>query len=281
MNYSELVFAIEARESVLCVGLDTDLDKLPRGFSKGSQSMLDFNKAIVDATAPYAVAYKPNLAFYEALGLEGWKVLEQTLLYIKTRYPGHFTIADAKRGDIGNTATMYAKGLLENMGFDSLTVAPYMGEDSVKPFLLPDKWAIVLALTSNGGSSDFQMQPLADQAPLYQKVLERVQEWGSPEQLMFVVGATHSDELAHVRSVAPNHFFLVPGVGAQGGSVSGVLKTAAWRNKPGMGVLVNASRSILYASSGTDFAQKAALEAKKMQSDMALFMETSRPLLIP
>jgi orotidine-5'-phosphate decarboxylase len=276
MNYYDLVYAIESRQSVLCVGLDSDVSKLPSGFAAKPASLADFNKAIIDATAEYAVAYKPNLAFYEAYGLEGWKALEETIGYLRNQYPGHLTIADAKRGDIGNTASQYAKGLLQELGFDAITVAPYMGRDSVEPFLLPDKWAVVLALTSNGGADDFQQQRMADGRPLYAHVLERVSQWIPTEQRMFVVGATRPEGLAHVRTLAEDTYFLVPGVGAQGGSVAEVLGAAGWKNRPGVGVLINASRSIQYASNGLDFAAAAAREASALQTQMALWMQTAR-----
>lgn len=276
MNYHELVYAIESRQSVLCVGLDSDVQKLPAGFAASPESLFAFNKAIIDATSEFAVAYKPNLAFYEAYGLAGWKALEQTIGYLRAQYPGHLTIADAKRGDIGNTASRYAQGLLQELGFDALTVAPYMGEDSVTPFVMPDKWTVVLALTSNPGADDFQQQRLADGRPLYAQVIEKVSAWIPTEQRMFVVGATQSEGLKSVRGMAPDSYFLVPGVGAQGGSVQDVLAAAGWASRPGVGVLINASRSIQYASSGTDFAEAARLEAQSMQAEMALWMQTQR-----
>lgn len=276
MNYHELVFAIESRQSVLCVGLDSDVAKLPHGFPSAPSALVDFNKAIIDATAEHAVAYKPNLAFYEAYGLEGWKALEATIDYLKSRYPGHLTIADAKRGDIGNTATQYAQGLLNGMGFDAITVAPYMGRDSVEPFLLPEKWAVVLALTSNAGADDFQQKILADGRPLYAHVLEQVSQWIPGDQRMFVVGATRPEGLKQVRSWVDDTFFLVPGVGAQGGTVSEVLGAAGWKNRPGVGVLINASRSIQYASSGADFQEAAEREARTLHESMAHWMRTER-----
>jgi orotidine-5'-phosphate decarboxylase len=202
--------------------------------------------------------------------------LEETIGYLRNQYPGHLTIADAKRGDIGNTASQYAKGLLQELGFDAITVAPYMGRDSVEPFLLPDKWAVVLALTSNGGADDFQQQRMADGRPLYAHVLERVSQWIPTEQRMFVVGATRPEGLAHVRTLAEDTYFLVPGVGAQGGSVPEVLGAAGWKNRPGVGVLINASRSIQYASNGPDFAAAAAREASALQTQMAHWMQTER-----
>lgn len=276
MNYHDLVYAIESRQSVLCVGLDSDVSKLPNNLAANPASLVDFNKAIIDATADYAVAYKPNFAFYEAYGVEGLKALEATIDYMRTNHPGHLTIADAKRGDIGNTAAQYANGILRGMGFDAITVAPYMGRDSVEPFLLPDKWAVVLALTSNGGAEDFQQLRTADGRPFYAHVLERVSQWIPTEQRMFVVGATRPEGLAHVRTLAEDSYFLVPGVGAQGGSVPEVLGAAGWKNRPGVGVLINASRSIQYASSGPDFAEAAGREAAALQAQMAHWMQSER-----
>ncbi|MFY8138898.1 MAG: orotidine-5'-phosphate decarboxylase [Flavobacteriales bacterium] len=258
MNYQRLVEIIRERKSYLCVGLDTDPAKIPAGVS-----MLEFNKAIIDATKPYCVAYKPNIAFYECLGAEGWEILEETVKYIGN---DHFTIADAKRGDIGNTSTYYAKTFFETYGFDSVTVAPYMGKDSVQPFLaFENKWAIVLALTSNPGAMDFQLFQQGDKK-LFEEVLEKVSTWGTPENTMYVVGATRADMLADIRKIVPNHFLLVPGVGAQGGSLEEVAKYGMNEN---VGLLVNASRSILYASNGTDFASAAEKEAKSIQLAMA------------
>ena len=260
MNKAKLVELIRSRKSFLCVGLDTDPSKLPTGVSA-----LEFNKAIIDATREFAVAYKPNLAFYEAMGRQGWDILEETVAYIGNE---HFTIADAKRGDIGNTSSYYAKAFFETYGFDSITVAPYMGKDSVSPFLqFQDKWAIVLALTSNEGSKDFQTQKIGEEY-LFEKVLRDVASWGTDENTMFVVGATKAESLAQIRKIIPNHFLLVPGVGAQGGSLQDVVK---YGMNSEVGLLVNASRSILYASSGADYAIAAAAEAKKMQEEMAVF----------
>lgn len=261
MERSKLIELIRQRKSCLCVGLDTDPSKLPAGVS-----ILDFNKAIIDATRPYCVAYKPNIAFYECLGLEGWSILEETVRYIGNE---HFTIADAKRGDIGNTSSYYAKTFFETYGFDSVTVAPYMGKDSVEPFLQhKNKWAIVLALTSNPGSLDFQTLMTEGKA-VYEHVLSRVASWGSAENTMFVVGATRTDMLREIRAIVPDHFLLVPGVGAQGGSLEEVMQLGM--NKD-CGLLINASRSILYASKGADFAAAAANEAKSMQQQMAAFL---------
>jgi orotidine-5'-phosphate decarboxylase len=262
MNRERLVELIKQRRSFLCVGLDTDPSKLPVGVS-----MLEFNKAIIDATRDYCVAYKPNLAFYEALGTEGWELLGETLKYIGKE---HFTIADAKRGDIGNTSTYYAKTFFETYVFDSVTVAPYMGSDSVTPFLkFEGKWAIVLALTSNAGALDFQTLEINGQ-PLYKHVLKSVASWGTVDNTMFVVGATRADMLLEVREVIPNHFLLVPGVGAQGGSLAEVVKFGI--NKD-VGLLINASRSILYASSDPHlFAQAAKEEAMSMQKQMDVLL---------
>jgi orotidine-5'-phosphate decarboxylase len=261
MNKSKLVELIRSRKSFLCVGLDTDPSKLP-----ADVSAIEFNKAIIDATREFAVAYKPNLAFYEAMGRQGWDILEETVAYIGNE---HFTIADAKRGDIGNTSSYYAKAFFETYGFDSITVAPYMGKDSVSPFLqFQDKWAIVLALTSNEGSKDFQTQKIGEEY-LFEKVLRDVASWGTDENTMFVVGATKAESLAQIRQIIPNHFLLVPGVGAQGGSLQDVVK---YGMNSEVGLLVNASRSILYASSGADYASAAAAEAKKMQEEMAVYL---------
>lgn len=261
MNKAKLVELIRSRKSFLCVGLDTDPSKLPTGVSA-----LEFNKAIIDATREFAVSYKPNLAFYEAMGRQGWDILEETVAYIGNE---HFTIADAKRGDIGNTSSYYAKAFFETYGFDSITVAPYMGKDSVFPFLqFQDKWAIVLALTSNEGSKDFQTQKIGEEY-LFEKVLRDVASWGTDENTMFVVGATKAESLAQIRQIIPNHFLLVPGVGAQGGSLQDVVK---YGMNSEVGLLVNASRSILYASSGADYASAAAAAAKMMQEEMAVYL---------
>jgi orotidine-5'-phosphate decarboxylase len=259
MTRAELVAQIRAKNSCLCVGLDTDIQKIPKHLLKEKNPILAFNKAIIDATKDYCVAYKPNLAFYEVLGVRGWEILEETLLYIPST---HFTIADAKRGDIGNTSKMYAKTFFETFNFDSVTIAPYMGSDSVQPFLeFEGKWAILLALTSNTGAQDFERLKLENDSFLYQEVVKKSQQWGTPENLMYVVGATAPDALKDIRRLAPEHFFLIPGVGAQGGDLEEVMEAAT--NKD-VGVLVNASRSILYASNGVDFQEKAAEEAKAM-----------------
>jgi orotidine-5'-phosphate decarboxylase len=249
--------------------LDTDLEKIPSFLLQEEDPIFSFNKAIIDATVPYSVSYKINTAFYEAQGLKGWQALEKTIKYIPST---HFTIADAKRGDIGNTSTQYAIAFLKNLPFDSITVAPYMGEDSVKPFLqFEDKWAIVLGLTSNSGAMDFELKTL-DATPsqkLYEAVIEKVSSWGTIENLMFVVGATRADEFVNLRKLVPDHFFLVPGVGAQGGSLEEISKKAM--NKD-VGILVNVSRDIIYASSGTDYAVAAGLKSKAYAEEMAKYL---------
>ena len=269
MNKSTLIEQIKTKASYLCVGLDPDINKIPKHLLSEEDPILAFNKAIIDATKDYCVAYKPNIAFYEALVPKGWKTLEQTLAYIPNT---HFTIADAKRGDIGNTSKLYARAFFESMSFDSITVAPYMGEDSVTPFLdFEGKWVIVLGLTSNKGSQDFQT--IEDKAgkPLYKEVLAKVASWGTTEDTMFVVGATHPEEFKEVRAVVPNHFLLIPGVGAQGGDLNLVSKYAL---NDEVGVLINSSRGIIYAGNGTDFAEKAKAEAQKLQLGMQDILKT-------
>lgn len=266
MERSALIKEIFEKKSVLCVGLDTDLTKVPEHLLGEEDPAYAFNKAIIDATADYSVAYKINTAFYEALGLKGWLSLQRTLEYIPQNI---FTIADAKRGDIGNTADQYAKTFFETYPFDSVTVAPYMGSDSVQPFLkYAGKWAIVLGLTSNAGSADFQLQQCGDEL-LYEKVLRTVSGWGSKDNLMFVIGATRKEQLRHVRQLLPEHFFLVPGVGAQGGDVPTVCENAM--NSDG-GLLINVSRGVIYAGKGEDFADKAHNAAKEYQKQMATFL---------
>lgn len=269
MTIAELVSAIEDKQSFLCVGLDTDIEKLPPHLPKTIDGVLIFNKAIIDATKEYCVSYKINTAFYEAMGWQGWKLLEDTLNYIPSNC---YTIADAKRGDIGNTATQYANAFFKAMHFDSVTVAPYMGEDSVKPFLqYPDKAAIVLGLTSNAGSADFQQQLLADnKKTVYETVLAKVASWGNENNTLFVIGATKASLLTNIRSIIPNHFLLVPGVGAQGGSLEDVYRFGA--NKR-IGLLVNVSRDIIYAGTGEDFAFKAKEKAAFYQKAMATLMQ--------
>lgn len=264
MTRKELIEQIRIKQSFLCVGLDTDLSKIPPHLLETEDPIFEFNKAIIDATKDFAVAYKPNIAFYECYGPKGWESLKKTIDYIPKNI---FTIADAKRGDIGNTSTYYAKTFFEYLNCDSVTVAPYMGEDSVTPFLeFDNKWVILLALTSNKGANDFQFTQDAGGEELYKKVLRKSCEWGSDENLMFVVGATRAEGIGEVRKMVPNHFFLVPGVGAQGGSLEDVANYG-WNND--CGLLVNSSRGIIYASNGHDFAEKAAVEAEKLQQDMA------------
>lgn len=266
MNRAQLVSEIKRKKSVLCVGLDTDLKKVPAHLFADEDPVFTFNKAIIDATKDYTVAYKINTAFYEAQGLKGWISLEKTLKYIPKDI---FTIADAKRGDIGNTAEQYAHTFFKTYPFDSVTVAPYMGKDSVQPFMQFDgHWAIVLGLTSNAGSADFQLQPSGDEL-MYERVLKTVASWGTPENLMFVIGATRKEQLQHVRQMLPDHFFLIPGVGAQGGDVPTVCENAL--NKDG-GILINVSRAVIFASSGEDFAVKAGEAAKDYQQQMAAYL---------
>lgn len=259
MTKKQLFEQILAKKSYLCVGLDTDLAKIPPHLLEEEDPIFAFNRQIIDATHDLCVAYKPNLAFYESLGLRGWEALQKTLAYIPKT---HFTIADAKRGDIGNTSAMYAKAFFEQMTFDSVTVAPYMGEDSVKPFLdFPEKWVILLALTSNKGSADFQFEN-----DLYKKVLTKSQTWGTTDNLMYVVGATHPEKFAEIRQIVPHHFLLVPGVGAQGGDLVSV---SAYGMTDECGLLINSSREILYASRGADFAEAARAAALRVQQTMA------------
>lgn len=263
MNRIDLFKKIQDKKSFLCVGLDTDLSKIPSHILKTSDPVFEFNKQIIDQTAEFAVAYKPNIAFYEALGPKGWESLQKTVEYIPKDI---FTIADAKRGDIGNTSSLYAKAFFETMDFDSITVAPYMGVDSVKPFLeFENKWVILLALTSNEGSADFQLIPSQSGKPLFQEVLEKSSKWGNPDNMMYVVGATRGEKIAEVRKVVPDHFFLVPGVGAQGGSLEDVAKFGMNSH---CGLLVNSSRGIIYAGKDKDFAKVAGNEAKKLQQEM-------------
>ncbi len=264
MDRKRLIHLIKERQSYLSVGLDTDKDRIPTFLLDKEDPIFEFNKAIIDATRDVCVAYKPNLAFYECYGAEGWKSFEKTVEYIGK---DHFIIADAKRGDIGNTSTRYAKAFFENIAADGLTVAPYMGEDSVKPFLLQDgQWVILLALTSNPGSADFQNIKSDGGEPLYVSVIKKAIQWASDEQLMFVVGATHPEQLAEIRKLVPNYFFLIPGVGAQGGDLRSVSKSAI---NADIGMIVNSSRSIIYASDGEDFAAKARQKAIELQSEMA------------
>ncbi|MEE0671112.1 MULTISPECIES: orotidine-5'-phosphate decarboxylase [Prevotella] len=266
MNRSELVNQIKTKRSFLCVGLDTDLKKMPEHLLKEEDPIFAFNKAIIDATADYCVSYKPNLAFYEAFGVKGLISFEKTIKYLKDNYPNHFIVADAKRGDIGNTSAMYARTFFDEYDVDSLTVAPYMGEDSVTPFLgYEGKWVILLALTSNKGSHDFQLTEDNNGERLFEKVLRTSQNWGNADNMMYVVGATQGRMFEDIRKIVPNHFLLVPGVGAQGGSLEEVCKYGM--NKD-CGLLVNSSRGIIYASKGEDFAEQAAKNAKELQQQM-------------
>jgi orotidine-5'-phosphate decarboxylase len=267
MTRQELFENIIQKKSFLCVGLDPDINKIPKFLHDFEDPIFEFNKRIIDATKDFCVSYKPNTAFYEALGAKGWESLRKTLEYIPKNI---FTIADAKRGDIGNTSQLYAKAFFENLNADSLTIAPYMGEDSVKPFMYPGKWVIVLGLTSNPGAADFEMQYMQDGKQLFEKVLQKTCEWGTADNLMFVVGATRPQMLEKVRAIAPEHFLLIPGVGAQGGSLEDVFKYGATSQ---IGLLINASRSIIYASSGNDFAEKAGEEAMKLQKEMEVLLK--------
>ena len=275
MTRSELFENIKRKKSFLCVGLDTDITKIPQHLLKTEDPVFDFNKQVIDATKEFCVSYKPNMAFYETQGAKGWISLEKTIKYINKNCPDIFSIADAKRGDIGNTSKMYAKAFLETLNFDSITVAPYMGEDSVVPFLeYKNKWVILLALTSNSGSKDFQtlgiQQPTANNYQLYQQVLETSKSWSTPDNMMYVVGATKAEMLSDIRKMIPDSFLLVPGVGAQGGSLSEVAKYGM--NKQ-CGLLVNSSRGIIYASNGEDFADKAREEAMKLQKEMEVLLD--------
>ena len=266
MNRQELIQQIKEKKSFLCVGLDSDPRKLPECLKNSDDPVFEFNKAIIDATAEYAVAYKPNLAFYEAQGLKGWISFEKTVEYLRANYPEHFIIADAKRGDIGNTSSLYARSFFEELKVDALTVAPYMGKDSVSPFLeYEGYWTIVLALTSNPGSHDFQLTEDAEGEKLYEKVLKTSQQWGSDENMMYVVGATQGKAFENIRRIVPNHFLLVPGVGAQGGSLEEVCK---YGMNADCGLLVNASRAIIFADSSENFAAVAAEKARDYKEQM-------------
>jgi orotidine-5'-phosphate decarboxylase len=266
MNYIELVEQIKIKQSFLCVGLDTDVKKLPKHLHNTTDPVFEFNKAIVDNTVKYTVAYKPNIAFYESEGPKGWVSLQKTVDYIRTHFPEIFIIADAKRGDIGNTSKLYARAFFENMDVDAITVAPYMGEDSVSPFLGYDnKWVILLALTSNKGADDFQYHNQSGKR-LFDTVLEKSQQWANKEQMMYVVGATRAEMLKDIRKIVPDHFLLVPGVGAQGGSLKEVAKYGMNKN---CGLLVNSSRGIIFADSSENFATVAGEKAKEIQEEMA------------
>lgn len=266
MNREQLIEQIKTKKSFLCVGLDTDIKKIPQHLLQEEDPIFAFNKAIIDATAPYCVSYKPNLAFYEAFGVKGMVSFEKTIKYLKENYPNHFIIADAKRGDIGNTSAMYARTFFEEYGIDSITVAPYMGEDSVTPFLTYEgKWVILLVLTSNKGSHDFQLTEDTQGEKLFEKVLRISQQWGNEDNMMYVVGATQGKMFEDIRRVAPRHFLLVPGVGAQGGSLEEVCRYGMTNE---CGLLVNSSRAIIYASDKENFAEVAAEKAKELQMQM-------------
>ena len=268
MTKAELIHQIRAKKSFLCIGLDPDLSKIPSHLLDSEDPIFEFNKVIIDATKDLCVAYKPNTAFYECYGSKGWDSFEKTVNYIPKDC---FIIADAKRGDIGNTSRYYAKTFFETYSCDAVTVAPYMGSDSISPFLEnPGKWIVLLALTSNDGSMDFQFQDLKDGRKLYESIVEKSMNWGTDESLMFVVGATRAEEIENVRKLAPNHFFLVPGVGAQGGSLEDVVE---YGSNNQCGLLVNSSRGIIYASKGLDFGESAKKQALKIQNEMALYIE--------
>jgi len=274
MTLPFLIDQIEKKQSFLCVGLDVDMDKIPAHLLKEEDPIFAFNKAIIDATHSYAVAYKPNVAFYEAYGVKGWQALEKTIQYLNRNYPEVFTIADAKRGDIGNTASRYAKAFFEDLGFDSLTVAPYMGKDSVEPFLaFEDKFTILLGLTSNPGAADFEMLPMANGKYLYETVIETAAQYKNGHQLMYVVGATQATAIKDIRALVPDSFLLVPGVGAQGGSLAEVCSEGL---NDQVGLLVNSSRGIIYASSKQDFAVEAAVQAALLQAEMAIILSQKK-----
>jgi orotidine-5'-phosphate decarboxylase len=263
MNRQQLFEQIKKKKSYLCVGLDTDIEKIPKHLLKTADPIFEFNKQIIDATKEFSVAYKPNVAFYESLGASGWESLRKTLEYIPKEC---FTIADAKRGDIGNTSSLYARAFFKNLNFDAITVAPYMGEDSVKPFLeFEGKWVILLVHTSNKGSEDFQLLQTREGKFVYEEVIFASQLWATPDQMMFVVGATHEEKVGAIRMLAPNHFFLVPGVGAQGGNMEHISKVGMNQE---CGLIVNSARAIIYASSKEDFAEAARKEASKLQAQM-------------
>jgi orotidine-5'-phosphate decarboxylase len=271
MNKQELFENIKRKKSFLCVGLDTDIKKIPQHLLQEEDPIFAFNKAIIDATAEYCIAYKPNLAFYESMGVKGWIAFEKTVQYIKENYSDQFIIADAKRGDIGNTSAMYARTFFEELNIDSVTVAPYMGEDSVTPFLTyPNKWVILLALTSNKGSHDFQMTEDQNGERLFEKVLRKSQEWADSEQMMYVVGATQGRAFEDIRKIVPDHFLLVPGIGAQGGSLEEVCK---YGMNASCGLIVNSSRGIIYADKGENYAKAAGAAAQEVQQQMATQLE--------
>lgn len=266
MTRQELFENICRKGTFLCVGLDTDIKKIPQHLLEAEDPVFEFNKAIIDATAPYTIAYKPNLAFYESTGAQGWISLEKTIRYIQDNYPDQFIIADAKRGDIGNTSGLYARSFFEHLGVDAITVAPYMGQDSVSPFLgYPGKWVILLALTSNPGGKDFQLIEDKNGNRLFETVIKKSSQWADAESMMYVVGATRGELFKDIRAVAPDSFLLVPGIGAQGGSLEEVVKYGI---NDRCGLIVNSSRAIIYASNGTDFAEAAANEAAKVSAQM-------------
>lgn len=274
MKRTEIIDNIKRKGAFLCVGLDTDIKKIPSHLLSEKEPVFAFNKAIIDATAPYCVAYKPNLAFYESTGVEGWVALEKTVRYLKENYPDQFIIADAKRGDIGNTSKLYARSFFEHLDVDAVTVAPYMGEDSVTPFLgYEGKWVILLALTSNKGSHDFQLTADKHGTRLFEQVIKTSQGWASSEEMMYVVGATQGSMFKDIRAVAPDSFLLVPGVGAQGGSLQEVAK---YGMTPDCGLLVNSSRGIIYASNGVDFAEVAGREAAKLRDEMTMLLQDAK-----
>ncbi|HET7001686.1 MAG TPA: orotidine-5'-phosphate decarboxylase [Puia sp.] len=269
MTRSALIEQIRSKQSYLCVGLDTDPEKIPRSLRTSDDPVFEFNKRIIDATLDHCIAYKLNTAFYEVSGATGWKSMQKTVEYIPST---HFKIADAKRGDIGNTSTLYARAFFETLSFDAVTVTPYMGEDSIRPFLAyPDKWTILLGLTSNDGAADFELQPGAN-GLLYESVIQKASQWGTTENLMFVIGATKPEWFDRIRAIAPNHFYLVPGLGAQGGSLKEISKKAL--NKD-VGILVNASRAIIYAGTGDDFAEKASEIASGYASEMSVYLKSN------
>ena len=271
MTRHQIIDQIIAKRSFLCVGLDTDIKKIPQHLLKEEDPIFEFNKAIIDSTASFCIAYKPNLAFYEAHGVKGWIAFEKTIEYIKANYNDHLIIADAKRGDIGNTSAMYARTFFEEMDIDALTVAPYMGEDSVTPFLqYENKWVVLLALTSNKGSQDFQLLKDADGIQLFEKVLKQSQQWGNSENMMYVVGATQGQMFEKIRQIVPDHFLLVPGVSAQGGSLEEVCKYGMTEE---CGLIINSSRAIIYASQDKDFARVAAQRALEVQQQMSRIIE--------
>lgn len=268
MTRAQLVEQIFEKKSFLCIGLDSDISRLPSHLLRCQDPVFEFNRQIIEATADLCVAYKPNLAFYEARGAKGWRSLEKTMAIVPDAI---FTIADAKRGDIGNTSRLYATAFFENMDFDAVTVAPYMGGDSVQPFLaFEDKWVVLLALTSNTGSQDFQFAPQEAGQPLFEKIMRKAQDWGTPENIMFVTGATHPEKFAEIRRIAPRSFLLVPGIGAQGGDFESVCRFGLTED---VGLLVNSSRGIIFAGNGEDFAEKARAEALKIQQRMAQVLD--------